>query len=121
MPREGFKQDARRVLKARQTHEIRKKRGRKKKVGRKRGKPKKKKVEARKRKNGLQNPLTSTKWRSQWTYESGKKKKRIWRDFQKKKKNKNVKKKKKKREKRKEKKVLVTDVLQERRTSGVLV
>lgn len=118
MPREGFKQDARRVLKARQTHEIRKKRGRKKKVGRKRGKPKKKKVEARKRKNGLQNPLTSTKWRSQWMYESGKKK-RIWRDFQKKKIK--LSKKKRKREKRKEKKVLVTDVLQERRTSGVLV
>lgn len=52
-------------------------------------------------------------------YESGKKE-RIWRDLQKKKKNQNVKKKR-KRKKRKEKKVLVTDVLQERRTSGVLV
>lgn len=52
-------------------------------------------------------------------YESGKKE-RIWRDLQKKKKNQNVKKKR-KGEKRKEKKVLVTDVLQERRTSGVLV
>lgn len=50
MPREGFKQDARRVLKARQTHEIRKKRGRKKKVGRKRGKPKKKKGRGEKKK-----------------------------------------------------------------------
>lgn len=52
-------------------------------------------------------------------YESGKKE-RIWRDLQKKKKKSKCQKKR-KREKRKEKKVLVTDVLQERRTSGVLV
>lgn len=52
MPWEGFKQDARRVLKARQTHEIRKKRGRKKKVGRKRGKPKKKRSRREKEKMG---------------------------------------------------------------------
>lgn len=50
MPREGFKQDARRVLKARQTHEIRKKRGRKKKSRTKTRQAEKKKGRGEKKK-----------------------------------------------------------------------